>query len=107
MHGDAFTTPFNIRVRGADNSVTVWGVGIERWVLAFIMQYGLNSFKWTNFAKADIGAALLHEPEILFLDEPTIGLDVVAKENIRKFLNRVNRETNITMLYTNIIYFLS
>jgi ABC-2 type transport system ATP-binding protein len=50
--------------------------------------------------KADVGAILLHEPKILFLDEPTIGLDVVAKNNIRNFLREINRETNITMLLT-------
>lgn len=50
--------------------------------------------------RADIAAALLHDPEIIFFDEPTIGLDVVAKEKIREFLRYVNREKNTTMLFT-------
>jgi len=50
--------------------------------------------------KADLGAAFLHDPDILFLDEPTIGLDVVAKENVRNFLVQMNRERGITMLFT-------
>ncbi len=50
--------------------------------------------------KADLGAAFLHSPDILFLDEPTIGLDVVAKENIRVFLREINKENNVTMLFT-------
>lgn len=50
--------------------------------------------------RADLAAALLHDPAILFLDEPTIGLDVVARERIRQFLDRINRERGITMILT-------
>jgi len=50
--------------------------------------------------RCDVAAALLHNPPLLFLDEPTIGLDIVAKENIRKFLQQVNREFGTTMLLT-------
>ena len=42
--------------------------------------------------RADLALALLHEPEILFLDEPTLGLDVLAKRNILDFVKRLNRE---------------
>ena len=50
--------------------------------------------------RADICAALLHEPALLFLDEPTIGLDVVAKERIRQFIRHINREHGTTVLLT-------
>ncbi len=50
--------------------------------------------------RGDLAAALLHEPEIVYLDEPTIGLDVVAKHRIRDFLRRINRERGVTILLT-------
>lgn len=50
--------------------------------------------------RADLAAALLHDPAILFLDEPTIGLDVVAKERIRGFLKEINRAERKTILLT-------
>jgi ABC-2 type transport system ATP-binding protein len=50
--------------------------------------------------RGDLAAALLHDPEIVYLDEPTIGLDVVAKHRIRDFLRGINRERGVTVLLT-------
>jgi ABC-2 type transport system ATP-binding protein len=50
--------------------------------------------------RADLCAALLHDPKLLFLDEPTIGLDVVAKERIRQFIQHINRERGTTVILT-------
>ncbi|HEY3080943.1 MAG TPA: ATP-binding cassette domain-containing protein [Chloroflexota bacterium] len=50
--------------------------------------------------RGELAAALLHDPPVLFLDEPTIGLDVVAKHRIRDFLRRINREAGVTVLLT-------
>jgi ABC-2 type transport system ATP-binding protein len=50
--------------------------------------------------RCDLAAALLHNPPLLFLDEPTIGLDVVAKDHIRQFLRAINREFRTTILLT-------
>ncbi len=51
--------------------------------------------------KMELIAALLHRPEVLFLDEPTIGLDVVAQHNIQKFLKYYQLERKITILLTS------
>jgi ABC-2 type transport system ATP-binding protein len=50
--------------------------------------------------RGDLAAALLHAPPILFLDEPSIGLDVVAKARIRELLARINKDQGVTMLLT-------
>jgi ABC-2 type transport system ATP-binding protein len=50
--------------------------------------------------RCDLAAALLHNPPLVFLDEPTIGLDVVAKDHIRKFLRAINERFRTTVLLT-------
>ena len=50
--------------------------------------------------RADMAAALLHNPRLLFLDEPMIGVDVVAKERLRTFIQKINREQKVTILLT-------
>jgi ABC-2 type transport system ATP-binding protein len=51
--------------------------------------------------RADLAVALMHNPSIAFLDEPTIGLDVAVKERIREFLKTVNRDRGVTILLTS------
>lgn len=51
--------------------------------------------------RADIAASFLHNPKVVFLDEPTIGLDVVPKEKIKFFIKRVNQKRNVTVFLTS------
>lgn len=50
--------------------------------------------------RGDLAAALVHDPEIVYLDEPTIGLDIVSKTAVRSFLEAVNRDRGTTVLLT-------
>lgn len=50
--------------------------------------------------KCEIVCALLHNPRLVFLDEPTIGLDVFAKEGIREFIRQINRDKSVTFILT-------
>ena len=50
--------------------------------------------------RADLAASLIHKPKILYLDEPTIGLDIVIKKKIRSFLKELNRNNHTTLLLT-------
>lgn len=50
--------------------------------------------------RCEIAATFLHDPQIVYLDEPTIGLDVLVKENIRKFIKDINKEKNTTVILT-------
>jgi len=51
--------------------------------------------------RGEMAAALLHNPEIVFLDEPMLGLDVVAKEELRRFTLEINREREVTVILTS------
>ena len=51
--------------------------------------------------KAELIGSLLHNPEVLFLDEPTIGLDILSKQKIRKFLREIQKNSDVTLLLTS------
>ena len=70
-------------------------LGIDKFIHTPVRQLSLG-----QRMRADICAALLHNPPIVYLDEPTIGLDVVVKENIRTFIKEINRQRKTTVLLT-------
>ena len=89
----------------------IYRVPIDRWranLDRFCEVLELEPFLGTPVRQLSLGqrmrgeltAAMLHDPEILFLDEPTIGLDVVAKARVREFLAEINRERGVTVLLT-------
>ncbi len=51
--------------------------------------------------RCEIAASLLHKPKILFLDEPTIGLDAVSKVQVRKFIKEINKKNKVTIILTS------
>ncbi|MEK7327386.1 MAG: AAA family ATPase, partial [Chloroflexota bacterium] len=50
--------------------------------------------------RAELAATLIHEPKVVYLDEPTIGLDLIVKERIREFIKQQNRERGTTVILT-------
>jgi ABC-2 type transport system ATP-binding protein len=66
-----------------------------------LLQQPVRELSLGERMKMELIAALLHSPEVLFLDEPTIGLDVVAQHNIQKFLKYYQQKRKITILLTS------
>ncbi len=66
-----------------------------------LMQRPVRELSLGERMKMELTAALLHSPEVLFLDEPTIGLDVVAQHNIQQFLKYYQEKRRITILLTS------
>ena len=53
-----------------------------------------------NRMKCEIAASLIHKPKILFLDEPTIGLDAISKKIVREFIKKINKQNKVTVILT-------
>lgn len=68
--------------------------------LAELLEVPVRQLSLGQRMRGDIAAALLHDPAIVYLDEPTIGLDVVSKARVREFLARRNAERGTTVLLT-------
>lgn len=73
---------------------------IDRLDLASILQTPVRQLSLGQRMRGELTAALLHDPSIVFLDEPTIGLDVVSKSAVREFLSDTNRERGTTVILT-------
>lgn len=66
-------------------------------------EFYMNSVRTLSLGqrmRADLGAALLHNPKVLYLDEPTIGLDLIVKDNIRAAVKEINEKSNTTVILT-------
>ncbi|MGE4351968.1 MAG: ATP-binding cassette domain-containing protein [Bdellovibrionales bacterium] len=77
-----------------DKLIEIFGLG------EFLNQYALT-LSLGQKMRSDLACALLHQPSVLFLDEPTIGLDVTAKAMLRDHLNKLAKEFEITVLLTS------
>jgi ABC-2 type transport system ATP-binding protein len=74
---------------------------VEIFGLAEIMDQPVRKLSLGQRMRAEIAVALLHDPEIIFLDEPTIGLDVLAKSKLREILSALNEKSGVTIFLTS------
>lgn len=73
---------------------------IERLNLGSLLDVPVRQLSLGQRMRCDLAASLLHEPDLLFLDEPTIGLDAVSKLAVRDFVRHLNREHTVTVILT-------
>jgi ABC-2 type transport system ATP-binding protein len=73
---------------------------VELLDLGDLLDVPVRSLSLGQRMRGDIAAALLHDPEIVYLDEPTIGLDIVSKARLREFLAQLNRQRGTTIVLT-------
>lgn len=88
-----YAVPENVYRKNLDQFIDMLDMG--RFIDQPVRQLSLG-----QRMRADIAASLLHSPEIVFFDEPTIGVDVVGKQVIREFIRELNERNNVTMIFT-------
>ena len=90
---DVYKIPDNIYRDSLDELVTLLG-------LSEIVRTPARQLSLGQRMRCEIAASLIHRPSILFLDEPTIGLDAVSKIAVREFIKKINRERGTTVILT-------
>lgn len=73
---------------------------IDKLSLKDIIKVPVRQLSLGQRMRCEIAASLIHKPKILFLDEPTIGLDAVSKKVVRDFIKKINHEQNVTVILT-------
>ncbi len=94
LHKEMYDLPDGQFRRGVDELADLLDV-------AHLLRVQVRKLSLGERMKMELLVALVHQPEILFLDEPTIGLDVVSQQRVRDFLRRLNRERGTTILLTS------
>ena len=74
---------------------------VEMFDLSTLLQTPVRQLSLGQRVKCDIVAALLHQPKVLFLDEPTLGLDATTKQIVRKLIRKINRKYRTTIVVTS------
>lgn len=89
---------YAIEKRVADDRIAA---AIEQFDLAAFIDRPVRKLSLGQRMRAEIANSLLHKPDIIFLDEPTIGLDVVAKRTLRQIISKTNKEQGTTIFLTS------
>jgi len=74
---------------------------IERFAMGSFLDTPVRKLSLGQRMRAEVAASLLHRPKVLFLDEPTIGLDVIARQELRDLIREWNREEGLTVFLTS------
>ena len=74
---------------------------VEMMEIKYLLDIPVRKLSLGQRIKCEIAASLLHKPQVIFLDEPTIGLDVIAKKNLRSLIKRINEEEKTTIFLTS------
>ncbi|MGH2588685.1 MAG: ABC transporter ATP-binding protein, partial [Dehalococcoidia bacterium] len=77
------------------------GALIDLFDLGRLMEQPVRKMSLGERMRCEVAASLLHRPRVLFLDEPTIGMDVIARQSIRDLIQRLNQEEGTTVLLTS------
>jgi ABC-2 type transport system ATP-binding protein len=99
--GDTFELLARIYSLRRSDYVQTRDVLIERFKLGPLMNRPVRKLSLGERMRAEVAASLLHRPKILFLDEPTIGLDVIARQELRDLIREWNRKDGTTVFLTS------